>query len=249
MAQESRKKDSIFFSYQEGSADTPDTDEFFEGRGMMTLPEPTWLQESDYGKLGSGEHGKATEIQAIGASWSYKPYRMSEIGYLLAYFLGLGDDYMDGFNAHMQETLYGQTGTPLQADIIGLKAGDIPIDQIGGKDSDIYQYLLSDASVPVMGTDPRNWDIAETGEGGDSRTTIPQLEGKKFINYGGNIFEVTSQSIDDKAGDDDTKYVLTNVLTGEVANITASEERHKMSENRFNMNSTNPTDLTIGAGQ
>ena len=92
MAQESRKKDKIFFSYKEATADTPDTDEFFEGRGTMTFPEPTWLAESDYGKLGSGEHGLKSEIQAIGAPWSYKPFRMSEIGYMLAYFLGKADE-------------------------------------------------------------------------------------------------------------------------------------------------------------
>ena len=103
MAQESRKKDKIFFSYKEGTADTPDTDEYFEGRGMMTLPEPTWLQESDYGKLGSGEHGKATEIQAIGAPWSYKPYRMSEIGYLLAYFMGRGDEVQNSNSVYQHK--------------------------------------------------------------------------------------------------------------------------------------------------
>lgn len=103
MAQESRKKDKIFFSYQEATADTPDTDEFFEGRGLMTFPEPTWLMESDYGKLGSGEHGKATEIQAIGAPWSYKPFRMSEIGYMLAYFLGLGDEVKNASSVYQHK--------------------------------------------------------------------------------------------------------------------------------------------------
>jgi hypothetical protein len=88
MAVESRKKDRVFFSYREASAGTADTTCFFEGRGTMTFPEPEYQQESDKGKLGSGEHGTGTELQAVWTPWTYTCDRMSELCYFLSYFQG-----------------------------------------------------------------------------------------------------------------------------------------------------------------
>jgi len=77
-----------FFSYREATPFTADTDEFFEGRGRMTLPEPEYQVESDYNKLGSGEHGTKNELQSVFTPWSYTCDRLSEVAYLLSYFQG-----------------------------------------------------------------------------------------------------------------------------------------------------------------
>lgn len=150
-------------------------------------------------------------------------------------FMGLTDSVQSGFDGYMQDTLFGQTGTPLQADIISYKNGDIPIDQISGINDPAYQYLLNDVSVPKMDRDASRWDLGETGSGSDSRTTIPQLENQKFVNYNGVIYEVTSKDIDDRVGDDDTFYLLTNVANGKTAKIVASEESSKMGNNTGNI--------------
>ena len=47
------------------------------------------MYESDEGKLGSGEHGKKHEAQAVYTPWSYNSDgRLSDIAYQLAYFMG-----------------------------------------------------------------------------------------------------------------------------------------------------------------
>lgn len=92
MALTSRKRDRLFFTYKEPTAGTATATSFFEGRGTMEFPEPEYQHESDYGKLGSGEHGKKAELQAVWTPYSYKPQRFSEIATLLAYFQGK-DDY------------------------------------------------------------------------------------------------------------------------------------------------------------
>ena len=88
MAQQSWKSFSAFFTYREATPFTADADEFFEGRGRMMIPEPEYQVESDYNKLGSGEHGRKNEIQAVWTPWSYTCDRMSEIMYFLSYFQG-----------------------------------------------------------------------------------------------------------------------------------------------------------------
>ena len=88
MARTSRKRDKIFFSYRQAGMGTPHTTCFHEGRGTMTFPEPEYQFESDKNKLGSGEHGRKTELQATWAPWTYTCQRMSEIAYFLSYFQG-----------------------------------------------------------------------------------------------------------------------------------------------------------------
>lgn len=87
MGTNSRKRDKLFFSYREGTHGTPNTTAFLEARGTMPNPVPTWLSESNVGKMGSGEHGTRHEGQAVFAPWSYtSDGRLSEIAYLLSYF-------------------------------------------------------------------------------------------------------------------------------------------------------------------
>lgn len=145
-------------------------------------------------------------------------------------FIGLKGEYLGQFNDYINETLYGQTGTPLEADIIGLKNGDIPLDQIDQKHID---YLLKDISIPQLsppqGDRPlkdwahNTWSKGEKGRGADSRTTFTALEDAKFINIGGDIWKVDGQSVHDRIGDDWTNYKLVNAKTGEVLELTAQE--------------------------
>jgi hypothetical protein len=153
-------------------------------------------------------------------------------------FTGLQDSMLEEFNNHLQETLYGQTGTPLQADIIGLKNGDIPTDQITGINDERYQYLLNDVTVSDVGKLEDHNTFSETGSGSDSRTVIPGIEDVKFFKHGEQLFEVVRTDIDDRAGDDDTVYTVRNLLTGQEAKITASEEGSKLSNNTNNIQST-----------
>ena len=70
----------------------------------MDFPEPEVQHESDYGKLGSGEHGKRTRLQALWTPWSYKTQHMSEIAYLLSFFQGATDTVLDvGDSAYKHE--------------------------------------------------------------------------------------------------------------------------------------------------
>jgi len=88
MAIESQRAKKCFFSYKESTPGTPNTTAFFEGRGMMALPSTEPQLESDKMKLGSGEHGTKSEIQAIWTPFSYTCDRMSELAYFLSYFQG-----------------------------------------------------------------------------------------------------------------------------------------------------------------
>lgn len=92
MATQTAKARRIFFNSKEATAGTADTYQFFEGRSMTaTFPEPTYMKESDMGKTGSGEHGTATELQAIFTPVSITCQKLSEIGYLMSYFTGKAD--------------------------------------------------------------------------------------------------------------------------------------------------------------
>lgn len=88
MATENPRQYKVFYSHKEATAGTPDTNCFFEGRGIMTLPEPDYQFESDEKKLGSGELGTKQELQASWTSFSYKCSRLSEVAYFWAYFQG-----------------------------------------------------------------------------------------------------------------------------------------------------------------
>lgn len=88
MSLTTRRQDKVFFSHKEASAFTAETLCFIQGFGTMTKPEADYQFESNKMKLGSGEHGTKTEIQAIWTPWSYKCQRLSEIAYMLSYFMG-----------------------------------------------------------------------------------------------------------------------------------------------------------------
>ncbi len=88
MATTSRRESKVFFSHREANAFTPDTTAMIEGRGTMAFPEPEYQFESNKNKLGTGEYGTKTEIQAIWTPFTYSCQRISEIAYFLAYFQG-----------------------------------------------------------------------------------------------------------------------------------------------------------------
>lgn len=148
-------------------------------------------------------------------------------------FIGLTDDAQAGFNTYLQETVFGQTGTPLQADIIALKAGEIPPDQIKPGDEK-YKYLLSDSTVPKIANANEFTKEAteETGEGGDSRKIFSALENNKYVSFRSNLYYVKGSSINDKAGDDDTVYTIVNLATGKESTIVASNTKSQWQGNK-----------------
>jgi len=92
MSLTSPKKDRVFFTYAEATSGVADNNCFMEGRGSMDFPSADYLIESDYGKMGSGEHGKSAKLQAVYTQWTYKPQRFSELAYFLSFFQGKGDE-------------------------------------------------------------------------------------------------------------------------------------------------------------
>jgi hypothetical protein len=107
MALTSRKRDKLFLTYKETTAGTADTNAFLESHGLMDFPEPDYQHESNYGKLGTGEHGTKTELQAVWSPFSIKTQRFSEIAFLLSYFMGL-DDFVSTITTgvYMHEILH-----------------------------------------------------------------------------------------------------------------------------------------------
>lgn len=88
MAMNTAKSYRVFFTTKESAAGTPETASFFEGRGEMAFGEPAYQLESDRGKIGSGEHGKKSELQAVWTPFTYKAKRLSEMLYFLSFFQG-----------------------------------------------------------------------------------------------------------------------------------------------------------------
>lgn len=94
------KNQHLFTTYQEsksGNENAPQTykktDARVEHYGEMNLPVPTYMMESDRGKLGSGQHGTKSEVQAIYTPYSYtRAERLSEFCHWLAFMLGGGTD-------------------------------------------------------------------------------------------------------------------------------------------------------------
>lgn len=92
MSTESRKESKLYLRSKEGTAGTLDTFDFFETcSSVCTMPPSTPLQESNLGKLGSGEFGTKTELQAIYTTFSIKCSRLSEFLYYMAFVLGKED--------------------------------------------------------------------------------------------------------------------------------------------------------------
>ena len=92
MATFSHKERRIFFNSKEGTAGTADTYAFFEGRSMqVTFPTVNYLKESNYAKLGSGEQGTLSQVQALYTPFSIKASRLSEVAFLMSYCLGKAD--------------------------------------------------------------------------------------------------------------------------------------------------------------
>lgn len=87
----SSKDRNVFFSYKEATPFVADANCLFSGNGKMSFPSPTILVETDIEKIGSGEHGKKNEIQCAYSEWKYATSRLSEIAYLLSFFLGVND--------------------------------------------------------------------------------------------------------------------------------------------------------------
>lgn len=92
MTTESRKESKLYFRSKENTAGTEDDFDFFETNScVMTRPKTEWMKESNLGKLGQGEFGDLTELQACYSTFSIKCQRLSEFNYLMAYFLGKED--------------------------------------------------------------------------------------------------------------------------------------------------------------
>lgn len=92
MTTESRKESKLRLRSKEGTAGTECTFDFFETNScVVTKPPSTFLQESNLGKLGSGEFGTKTETQAVYSTFSIKCSRLSEVLYFLSFCLGKED--------------------------------------------------------------------------------------------------------------------------------------------------------------
>jgi len=138
-------------------------------------------------------------------------------------FAGLNDSYLGSFNDYVNDTTYAQTGTPDEAEIIALKAGDMPIDQMESKH---FDYLLNDVTTPEIDLGIyQDYATQEVGSGSSSRTIYPELENNVggFTNIGGVLFNVQSKSILDEGGDDVTVYNIVDVVTGQTIEIAAVE--------------------------
>ena len=87
MSTESRKESILYLRSKEATAGTEDTFDFFQTNScVMTKPPSTVMQESNLGKLGSGEFGTKTELQAIYTPFSIKCSRLSEFLYFMSFF-------------------------------------------------------------------------------------------------------------------------------------------------------------------
>jgi len=92
MSTESRKESKLYLRSKENTAGTEGTFDFFETNScVMTRPKTNWMKESSLGKLGQGEFGKITELQACYTTFSVKCSRLSEFTYFMSYFLGKED--------------------------------------------------------------------------------------------------------------------------------------------------------------
>lgn len=86
---ESSKSGKLYLRYKESVPGTESSLDFFETNScIMDMPKTVWLQESNVGKLGKGEYGKAAELQACYSTFSVKCTRLSEVIYFLSFFLG-----------------------------------------------------------------------------------------------------------------------------------------------------------------
>ena len=92
MATESRKESKLYLRSKENTAGTEDDFDFFETNScVMTRPKTNWLKESNLGKLGQGEYGDKTELQACFSEFSVTCQRLSEVMYFMSFFLGKED--------------------------------------------------------------------------------------------------------------------------------------------------------------
>lgn len=92
MSTESRKESKLYLRSKESTAGTEDDFDFFETNSVvMTRPKTNWLKESNLGKLGQGEFGDKTELQACFSEFSIKCQRLSEIMYFTSFCLGTED--------------------------------------------------------------------------------------------------------------------------------------------------------------
>jgi len=137
-------------------------------------------------------------------------------------FTGLTEDEGEQFHEHLLKTFYEESGgTPLQADIVAIKVGDIPIDQIEERH---IEYLKNDISVPkVKNLSYSSFTEGEDGKGRKSRTTYRELEEADFVVANGVLWKIVSMNQHTRVGDDWSKYNLLNVETGATKTITAKE--------------------------
>jgi hypothetical protein len=105
MGTTSPRSHRAFFSYKEVVAGTPETTCFMEGQGTLTArPIPELMQESNKGKLGTGEHGTQREVQAIWTPFTYTCQRFSEVAFLSSYAFGGADVVVGATSPYAHET-------------------------------------------------------------------------------------------------------------------------------------------------
>lgn len=142
-------------------------------------------------------------------------------------FEGLKPEYMQQFNGHLNETIYGTDETPMGQVVSEFKKGETDaVTYFSGKDSSdpAYQKLLSDNSTV-------KWDghTEIVGKRSSKRrvyVNMPQVGG--FLNKDGNVYRLDNKRTDKVAGTNWKEYKMTNILTGESFWISTAE-----SENRW----------------
>ena len=109
MALVSRQKDRVFISVQESTSYTAETTAAVELlSATMSFPEADYMRESDKDKIGTGQMGKGSDLQALVSPFSITCQRLSEVATLMTYCFGTLDTVttpVGGTNARVHEML------------------------------------------------------------------------------------------------------------------------------------------------
>jgi hypothetical protein len=139
-------------------------------------------------------------------------------------FIGLNNENLEQFTNHMTSTLYDIEGGDITTNKrIGIKSGELEFSEFGGIDSPVYKSFQSDNSIPKLAVYDGLTFVERSKADGKARSLFTELEGNEFINVNGTIMHVDSINREERTGDDDTIYVISNVLTGETTRIVASD--------------------------
>jgi len=138
-------------------------------------------------------------------------------------FLGLKDDYLQQFNDHLNNTIYGTDDSPSGQLISEFKLGDKdPVSYFSGKTSDdpAYQALLKDNSVIEFSA-----GTYETGDKPSTKryvfTNMPSVGG--FFKFGNTVYRLDSKRTRERSGTDKKEYTIINILTGKQTTLVATD--------------------------